>query len=133
MIKREARGREKFGRLAFPTRQIGYAASNRAIYKTADAGQTWNLAKGDMRKAMGGTYVENVRRSFLPELISMNCMMAGMAPTMVLLMMSRDMRAMWPAEPFFWMVMSIGVIAGYTLGTRAVRAELDKKRKRMKE
>ena len=27
----------------------------------------------------------------------------------------------------------IGLIAGYTLGSRAVRAELDKKRKRMKE
>jgi hypothetical protein len=27
----------------------------------------------------------------------------------------------------------IGLIAGYTLGARAVRAELDKKRKRMKE
>src|SRR2546427_1946835 len=33
-----------------------------------------------MRKTMGGTYTDNVRRSFLPELISMNCMMAGMAP-----------------------------------------------------
>jgi hypothetical protein len=66
-----------------------------------------------MRKAMGGTYLENVRRSFLPELISMNCMMAGMAPVMVLLMMGRDMRAMWPGEPLFWMVMSLGVIAGF--------------------
>src|SRR5258705_9056297 len=27
-----------------------------------------------MRKMMGGTYAANVRRSFLPELISMNCM-----------------------------------------------------------
>ncbi len=27
----------------------------------------------------------------------------------------------------------IGLIAGYTLGARAVRAELDRKRKRMKE
>jgi uncharacterized protein YneF (UPF0154 family) len=27
----------------------------------------------------------------------------------------------------------IGLIAGYTLGARAVRAELEKKRKRMKE
>src|SRR3546814_7992262 len=65
-----------------------------------------------MRRMMGGTYLQNVRRSFLPELISMNCMMAGMAPVMVALMMGRDMRAMWPGEPPFWMVMSIGVIAG---------------------
>jgi hypothetical protein len=46
-----------------------------------------------MRKIIGGTYAENVRRSFLPELILMNCMMAGMAPVMIYLMMGRDMRA----------------------------------------
>ena len=68
-----------------------------------------------MRKTMGGSYIENVRRSFLPELISMNCMMAGMAPVMVVLMMGRDMRAMWPGEPLFWMVMSLGIIAGFAI------------------
>jgi len=68
-----------------------------------------------MRKTMGGSYAENVRRSFLPELISMNCMMAGMAPVMVNLMMGRDMRAMWPGEPLFWMVMSLGIVAGFTV------------------
>ena len=68
-----------------------------------------------MRKTMGGGYAENVGRSFLPELISMNCMMAGMAPVMVLLMMGRDMRAMWPGEPLFWMVMSLGIIAGFAV------------------
>ena len=68
-----------------------------------------------MRKTMGGRYRANVRRSFLPELISMNCMMAGMAPVMVFLMMGRDMRAMWPGEPLFWMVMSLGVIAGFAI------------------
>src|SRR3546814_3996988 len=39
-----------------------------------------------MRRMMGGTYLQNVRRSFLLELISMNCMMAGLAPVMVALM-----------------------------------------------
>ncbi|HEY3043654.1 MAG TPA: DUF4396 domain-containing protein, partial [Vicinamibacterales bacterium] len=68
-----------------------------------------------MRKTMGGTYGDNVRRTFLPEFISMNCMMSGMAPVMVLLMMGRDMRAMWPGEPLFWMVMSLGVIAGFAI------------------
>ncbi|MFN2570778.1 MAG: DUF4396 domain-containing protein [Gemmatimonadales bacterium] len=68
-----------------------------------------------MRKTMGGTYAENVRRSFLPELLSMNCMMAGMAPVMVRLMMSRDMRAMWPGEPLFWFVMSLGIVAGFAI------------------
>jgi FtsP/CotA-like multicopper oxidase with cupredoxin domain len=68
-----------------------------------------------MRKMMGGTYLQNVRRSFLPELISMNCMMAGMAPVMVALMMGRDMRAMWPGEPLFWVVMSLGIVAGFAI------------------
>src|SRR5437867_3261300 len=68
-----------------------------------------------MKSVMGGTYWENVRKTFIPELVSMNCMMSGMAPVMSLLMMSRDMRAMVPTELLFWGVMSIGVIAGFAL------------------
>ncbi|MCU1232181.1 MAG: multicopper oxidase type 3 [Candidatus Solibacter sp.] len=68
-----------------------------------------------MKSMMGGTYWENVRKSFLPEFISMNFMMAGMAPTMCFLMMGRDMRAMVPTELLFWGVMSAGVIAGFVM------------------
>jgi uncharacterized protein DUF4396/multicopper oxidase len=67
-----------------------------------------------MKSMMGGTYWENVRKSFMPEFISMNFMMAGMAPTMSFLMMGRDMRAMEPTELLFWGAMSLGVIAGFT-------------------
>ena len=67
-----------------------------------------------MKKTMGGTYWENVQKSFMPEFISMNAMMAGMAPTMSLLMMGRDMRAMDPLELIFWGVMSLGVMVGFT-------------------
>src|SRR5438552_18491296 len=63
----------------------------------------------------GRPYWENVHKSFLPEFISMNFMMAGMAPVMSFLMMGRDMRAMEPTELLFWGVMSIGVIAGFAL------------------
>ena len=66
-----------------------------------------------MKSMMGGSYWENVRKSFLPEFISMNFMMAGMAPVMSFLMMGRDMRAMDPAELIFWGVMSLGVMAGF--------------------
>ena len=66
-----------------------------------------------MKKMMGGTYWENVRKSFMPEFISMNAMMAGMAPTMSFLMMGRDMRAMDPLELVFWGVMSLGVMVGF--------------------
>jgi FtsP/CotA-like multicopper oxidase with cupredoxin domain len=68
-----------------------------------------------MKSMMGGTYLQNVRRSFMPEFISMNFMMAGMAPVMSFLMMGRDMRAMDPAELLFWGVMSLGVIAGFVV------------------
>jgi len=68
-----------------------------------------------MRNMMGGTYWTNVRKSFMPEFISMNAMMAGMAPVMSLLMMGRDMRAMDPTELLFWGVMSLGVIAGFVV------------------
>ena len=40
-----------------------------------------------MKKMMGGTYSENVRRSFIPEFISMNMMMGGMGFLMCFLMM----------------------------------------------
>src|SRR5467141_3322727 len=66
-----------------------------------------------MRRIMGGSYWDNVRQTFLPELMSMNAMMAGMAPVMSFLMMGRDMRAMVPTELLFWGVMSLGVIAGF--------------------
>jgi manganese oxidase len=68
-----------------------------------------------MKSVMGGSYLDNVRKSFLPELISMNFMMAGMAPVMSFLMMGRDMRAMVPTELLFWGVMSVGVIAGFAM------------------
>jgi len=66
-----------------------------------------------MKNMMGGTYWENVRKSFMPEFISMNLMMGAMAPVMSFLMMGRDMRAMDPTELVFWGVMSVGVIAGF--------------------
>src|SRR4030088_10761 len=66
-----------------------------------------------MKSMMGGTYRDNVRKTFLPEFISMNFMMAGMAPVMIFLMMGRDMRAMEPTELLFWGVMSLGVTAGF--------------------
>jgi FtsP/CotA-like multicopper oxidase with cupredoxin domain len=66
-----------------------------------------------MKSMMGGSYWENVKKSFVPEFVSMNFMMAAMAPVMGFLMMGRDMRAMDPAELVFWGVMSLGVMAGF--------------------
>ena len=64
-----------------------------------------------MRRMLGGSYMEAVRRSFPPEWLSTNGVMAGMIPVMVLLM-GRDMAAMEPWSPRFWGVMSLTVMAG---------------------
>jgi hypothetical protein len=65
-----------------------------------------------MRDMMGGSYRAALRHSLLPEWLSMNFMMAGMFPTMALLMMGRDMRAMEPTELVFWGAMSAGATVG---------------------
>ena len=63
-----------------------------------------------MRDMLGGSYALALRRSFLPEWLSMNAVMAGMIPVMVVLM-TRDMRAMDPMGLRFWGVMSLASIA----------------------
>lgn len=65
-----------------------------------------------MKGMMGGSYIKALRRSLYPEWVSMNFMMAGMFPTMVLLMMGRDMRAMEPTQLVFWGAMSVAVGVG---------------------
>jgi hypothetical protein len=65
-----------------------------------------------MRDMMGGSYRAALRHSLLPEWLSMSFMMAGMFPTMALLMMGRDMRAMEPTELVFWGAMSAGATVG---------------------
>ena len=66
-----------------------------------------------MRDMVGGSYSAALRMSFMPEWISMNTMMAGMFPTMVVLMMGRDMRAMEPTQLVYWGTMSVAVIVGF--------------------
>ncbi len=65
-----------------------------------------------MKDMMGGSYRSAVRRSLVPVLLSLNFMMAGLFPTMVLLMMGRDMRAMEPTQLVFWGAMSAAVLVG---------------------
>lgn len=62
-----------------------------------------------MKDMMGGSYIKAVKHSLYPEWVSMNFMMAGMFPVMVVLMMGRDMRAMEPTELVFWGAMSVAV------------------------
>ncbi len=64
-----------------------------------------------MKDIMGGSYLQAVKRSLLPEWVSMNSVMAGMIPTMVILM-SLDSSAMEATSIRFWGVMSLATLAG---------------------
>jgi Domain of unknown function (DUF4396) len=68
-----------------------------------------------MRDMLGGSYIAALRRSFMPEWLSMNAVMAGMAPIMVALM-SRDMQAMEITSIYFWGVMSLATLVGAVIG-----------------
>jgi len=68
-----------------------------------------------MKGTMGGSYVSALKHSILPEWLSMNMVMAGMIPAMVMLMMGEDMRAMDPRSLVYWGAMSASVIVGFAL------------------
>lgn len=66
------------------------------------------------RDMLGGSYLEAVRGTFMPEWVSMNAVMAGMAPVMVVLMTGTP-EAMEPADLRFWGIMSLATLAGAVL------------------
>ena len=67
-----------------------------------------------MRDMAGGSYWGALRMSFIPEWLSMNAVMAGMIPTMVVLM-SQDMAAMHANSLRFWGVMSLATLVGFAV------------------
>ena len=80
-----------------------------------------------MRRMLGGSYADTVRRTFLPKWLSMNAVMAGMVPVMMILA-SRDMTAMDPASPRFWGTMSftvpVGMALAYPINVWLVQSQL---------
>ncbi len=64
-----------------------------------------------MKDMLGGSYFKAVRKTIYAEWVSMNCVMAGMIPVMMLFM-SRDPRATEPARVQFWFSMSVAALAG---------------------
>ena len=68
-----------------------------------------------MKDMMGISYGKTLRSSFLPEWMSMNAMVAGMLPTMVILI-THDMRAMQATSPWFWVSMSAATLVGVVCG-----------------
>ncbi|MBI2755921.1 MAG: DUF4396 domain-containing protein [Chloroflexi bacterium] len=64
-----------------------------------------------MKDMLGGSYARAVQKTLLPEWYSMNAVMAGMIPVMVILM-NRDMTAMEPTSLRYWGVMSLAALVG---------------------
>jgi hypothetical protein len=67
-----------------------------------------------MRDTAGGSYRRALASTFLPELLSMNLLMAGMVPVAMILR-AHIPHAADPATPQFWFVMSMGLLAGFIL------------------
>jgi hypothetical protein len=65
-----------------------------------------------MRDMVGGSYLRSLTSTFLPELLSMNVLMAAMMPTMMTL---RSLLAptAGPGAPVFWFVMSMALLVGF--------------------
>lgn len=64
-----------------------------------------------MKDTMGVSYGQAVKTTLLPEWLSMNAVMAGMLPVMIILM-TRSMDAMEPTNPRYWGIMSLATIVG---------------------
>jgi hypothetical protein len=62
-----------------------------------------------MRDMVGGSYIRSLTRTSIPELLSMNLLMTGMVPTMMILK-SQLGRGADPTTAAFWFVMSMALL-----------------------
>jgi hypothetical protein len=67
-----------------------------------------------MRDMAGGTYRRALTSTFMSELLSMNLLMAGMMPTMMILRRHVE-AADNPLTPNFWFVMSMALLVGFVI------------------
>src|SRR5262249_14251252 len=65
-----------------------------------------------MRDMAGGSYRRALADTFIAELLSMNFLMAGMVPT-VMILRGHIPSAADPLNPSFWFVMSMGLLVGF--------------------
>jgi hypothetical protein len=65
-----------------------------------------------MRDMAGGSYVRALGNTFIPELVSMNALMAGMVPIMTTTM-ANLLGAHSAVTPAFWFVMSMALLTGF--------------------
>src|SRR5713226_2090557 len=80
-----------------------------------------------MRDMAGGSYPRSLASTFIPELLSMNLLMTGMVPTMMILQTQLG-RGADPTTAVFWFVMSmallVGAIVAYPINWWLVRYHL---------
>src|SRR5882757_8287540 len=67
-----------------------------------------------MRDMAGGSYLAALKSTFMAELLSMNLLMAGMMPTMMILRRHVE-AADNPLAPNFWFVMSMALLVGFII------------------
>jgi Domain of unknown function (DUF4396) len=67
-----------------------------------------------MRDMAGGSYRRALTGTFVPELLSMNLLMAGMVPT-VMALRAHIATAADPKTPDFWFTMSMGLLVGFII------------------
>lgn len=67
-----------------------------------------------MKDMLGVSYWQAVKATWLPEWLSMNAVMAGMIPVMIVLM-TKDRQAMEPTSLRFWGIMSLATLVGAML------------------
>lgn len=65
-----------------------------------------------MQDEAGGSYARALSNTVLPELLSMNWLMAGMVPTMIMAK-SYVPASSDPSRPAFWFVMSLALLVGF--------------------
>lgn len=79
-----------------------------------------------MMRSMYGDYASAVRKTFFAETVSMNMVMTGMIPTMVILM--HHLNGDDPTHPLFWFIMGLAAVAGaitaYPINSWMVRNKL---------
>ncbi len=67
-----------------------------------------------MRAMAGGSYTKSLGATFMPELLSMNCLMGGMIPVMTIAFASTP-GAHNPTTPLFWFRMSVALMVGFVV------------------
>jgi Domain of unknown function (DUF4396) len=91
------------------------APSCRVIEYVLGFGFGWTIFQAlFMRDSAGGSYRAALANTFVPELLSMNFLMAGMVP-MVMTLRTFIKSANDPATPQFWFVMSMGLLVGFVI------------------